>query len=93
MPVRGKVGNRRPPDYAGSRNQELPVAEWPDWTEKAKREEDAARQTRSLAAFAVLLLVLVAALGLTHTLRRSAAVEDCMLAGRINCDRLVQTGR
>ena len=62
----------------------------PDFGERTKREEDAARQTRSLAAVALVLLLLVIGLGLTQTLRRSAAVEDCMMAGRSNCDRVAQ---
>jgi hypothetical protein len=62
----------------------------PDWGERTKREEDAGRQTRSLAAVALVLLLLVIGLGLAKTLRRSAAVEDCMMAGRINCDRVAQ---
>ena len=69
------------------------MAEPPDWTEQDKREEDAARQTRSLAAVAVLLLLLVAALGLTHILRRSAAVEDCMMAAQLLLDRGVDVNR
>jgi len=69
------------------------VARRPDSSERSRREEDAARQTRSLAAVAVILALMVAGLYLTKTLRRSTAVEDCILAGRMNCDRLVQTGR
>lgn len=70
------------------------MARRPDQTDQqARREEDAARQTRSLAAIAVILLLMVAGLYLTKTLRRSTAIEDCMMAGRSNCDRLVQSGR
>ncbi len=52
--------------------------------------EDAERQTRSLAALAFALALLIAGLFLVHTLRRGAAVEDCLMAGRINCDRLIE---
>lgn len=62
----------------------------PEWGERTRREEDAARQTRSLAAVVLVLVLLVVGLGLAKTLRRSAAVEDCMMAGRINCDRVAQ---
>jgi len=51
---------------------------------------DAARQTTSLAALAVALALVVGGLFLAQTLRRSAAAEDCLMAGRINCDRLIQ---
>jgi len=49
----------------------------------------AGRQTTSLAALAVALALLAGGLFLAQTLRHSAAVEDCLMAGRINCDRLV----
>ena len=68
------------------------MAPEPDWTDPLKRDEDGARQTRSLAALAVILALLVIGLLLAHVLRRGSAVEDCLMAGRINCDRLV-TGR
>lgn len=51
--------------------------------------KDAERQTRSLAGLAVALALLVAGLLLVQTLRHGSQVEDCLLAGRINCDRLV----
>ncbi len=53
------------------------------------QQTDAHRQTRSLAALAVVLALLVAGLFLVQTLRRSTLVEDCLMAGRINCDRVV----
>jgi len=52
--------------------------------------KDAERQTSSLAALAFAVALLVAGLFLVQTLRRGAMVEDCLMAGRINCDRLVQ---
>jgi hypothetical protein len=51
---------------------------------------DADRQTASLAALAVALVLLVGGLFLAQTLRRSAQMEDCLMAGRINCDRILQ---
>jgi hypothetical protein len=54
-------------------------------------DEDAAnRQTASLAGVAITLLLLVAGLYLVHQLQTKVAVEDCLMAGRMQCDRLVQ---
>ena len=54
-----------------------------------RHAEDADRQTASLAALAVVLLVLVASMWLTQKLRTTATIEDCLMANRLNCDRLV----
>jgi len=53
-------------------------------------EEAANRQTASLGGVAVTLLLLVLGLFLVHELHAKVAIEDCLMAGRINCDRLVQ---
>jgi hypothetical protein len=53
-------------------------------------EEDAAnRQTASLGGVAITLLLLVLGLFLVRELHAKGAVEDCLMAGRTNCDRLV----
>jgi len=59
------------------------------WTEEAERRQDAERQTRSLAALCFALALVVLGLFLVQTLRREARLEDCLLAGRNNCDRLL----
>lgn len=51
--------------------------------------QDARRQTSSLAALALAIALVVVGLVLVQTLRRGAQVEDCLMAGRINCDRLL----
>jgi hypothetical protein len=53
-------------------------------------EEAANRQTASLGGVAITLLLLVLGLFLVHELHAKVAIEDCLMAGRINCDRLVQ---
>ena len=53
-------------------------------------EEAANRQTASLGGVAVTLVLLVLGLFLVHELHAKVAIEDCLMAGRINCDRLVQ---
>jgi hypothetical protein len=51
--------------------------------------EAANRQTASLAGMAVTLLVVVVCLFLLKQLHDKAAFEDCLLAGRSNCDMIV----
>jgi hypothetical protein len=53
-------------------------------------EEADNRQTASLAGVAITLLLLVAGLFLVHELHAKAVVEDCLMAGRMQCDWLVQ---
>jgi hypothetical protein len=53
-------------------------------------EEAANRQTASLAGVAITLLLLVLGLFLVHQLQTKVAIEDCLLAGRMQCDWLVQ---
>ena len=57
----------------------------------AEQDEEAAnRQTASLAGVAITLLLLVAVLFLVHELQAKVAIEDCLMAGRVHCDWLVQ---
>lgn len=55
-----------------------------------RREAD--RQTASLAGVAVILFLLVGGLFLVHQLRTASLIQDCLLAGRRNCDLLVTAG-
>ena len=56
-----------------------------------EEDDDAAnRQTASLAGVAVTLLLLVVGLFLVRELHAKSAIEDCLMAGRIQCDWLVQ---
>jgi len=48
--------------------------------------EAANRQTASLAGLAVTLLLLVMSVFLIRQLSHATKVEDCLLAGRSNCD-------
>jgi uncharacterized membrane protein len=71
----------------------VPAREGGDRYESAERdageaaEED--RLTASLAGLAVALLVVVAGLFLIQHLRDKARVEDCLMAGRFNCDAVL----
>ncbi len=55
--------------------------------EGADRAAD--RQTGSLAALAVTLLLVVVGLYLVDSLRLCADTEDCMLSGRSGCDTVL----
>ncbi len=61
------------------------------WMEKDGGAAD--RQTASLAAVAVVLLLLIGGLFLVHQLRSASMVEECLMAGRRDCDRLVTQQR
>ena len=62
------------------------VARWVNYEGEQEAEN---RQTASLAALAVVLLMAVVCLGLIRVLKNEARVEDCMLAGRLNCTDIV----
>jgi len=55
--------------------------------------EDADRRTAGLAAIAVVLLLLIGGLLLTKTLHKKSILEDCLMAGRRDCDQLVNGPR
>jgi hypothetical protein len=63
----------------------------PTWIEQEQEaEETANRQTASLAGVVITLVLLVIGVFLVRELHAKAAIEDCLLAGRSNCDWLVQ---
>ncbi|MBN8872647.1 MAG: hypothetical protein J0H67_07415 [Rhodospirillales bacterium] len=59
------------------------------WQDRAEEEREANRQTASLAAVAVTLVLLILGLLLVRELAAESKLEDCLLAGRRNCDLLV----
>jgi len=60
------------------------------WLNDAEAQEEANRQTASLAGVAITLLLLVLGLFLIRALHTKAEIEDCLMAGRSNCDIMVQ---
>ena len=54
-----------------------------------RRQQEADRQTKALAALALIVALAVIALFVVQHLRRQAQIEDCLLAGRSNCDALL----
>ena len=59
------------------------------WMTDADMQEEADRQTASLGGVAITLVLLILGLLLVRQLHTKAAIEDCLMAGRINCDLLV----
>ena len=55
------------------------------WVDTEDEEAGANRQTVSLAALALTLLLVVASFALFQELRYKATIEDCLLSGRTNC--------
>ncbi len=51
--------------------------------------DDDRRQTNALAGLAIALALAVCALFLFQHLKKEGEVEDCLMAGRSNCDALV----
>ena len=54
-----------------------------------RHDDDGDRQTRALAGLAVVLALAVAASFLIQQLKREGDIEDCLMAGRTNCDALI----
>ncbi len=78
-----KVSTRR--EKGGCLYTHRPLLRQPD------EEAVANRQTASLLAIVVVLVLLVVSLFLVQRLHRNATVEDCIMAGRNNCDALVSS--
>jgi hypothetical protein len=60
------------------------------WLSDEEAQIEANRQTASLAGIAITLLLLVVGVFLIHQLHAKAAIEDCLLSGRRNCDILLR---
>ena len=68
---------------------EGPVYRHHHWREDEADDRTARRQTASLAGVAVILLLLVGGLFLVQQLHSASVIQDCLMAGRQNCDALV----
>jgi hypothetical protein len=58
------------------------------WVDEAEVQEEANRQTASLAGVAITLLLLVLGLFLVRELRAEAVLQDCLMTGRTNCEMI-----
>jgi hypothetical protein len=56
-------------------------------------DKTAQRQTASLAGIVIILVLLIGGLFLVRQLRTETLIEDCLMAGRQNCDTLVPAPR
>ena len=81
------------PSVAPVPREETRLSRHRSWLSPTELREEANRQTASLAAVVVILLLLAAGLFLVHTLRHAASVEDCLMAGRRNCDAVANGTR
>lgn len=60
---------------------------------ESEMAEAANRQTLSLAGLAVTLAVLVVCVFLVKHLAQTTRIEDCLMASRLNCDKVVAAAR
>ncbi len=56
-------------------------------------QDGANRQTASLAGLAVALFLVVVGLFLIRQLHTKTMVEDCLMSGRTNCDKVLAEAR
>ncbi len=56
-------------------------------------QDGANRQTASLAGMAVALLLVVVGLFLIRKLHEKSMIEDCLMSGRTNCDKVLAQAR
>jgi hypothetical protein len=96
-PVFGACGRSHRRRYSpASPNAENPETTMPATRDRHRPESDEAganRQTSSLAGLAVTLALIVACLFLIRQLHHKAAVEDCLMSGRTNCDKVLVRAR
>lgn len=62
------------------------------WRKPDADGAQARRQTKALAGVVIVLLLLIAGLFVIRQLRTAARIEDCLMAGRRDCDALVPQG-
>jgi len=58
------------------------------WERRRNERDDEERFTTSLAAFAVTLVIGVIGLYVMEGLAQTTKLEDCLLQGRLNCERI-----
>jgi hypothetical protein len=66
----------------------MPLMPKPD-RDDIRSQQEADRQTKALAALALIIALAAIAVIVVEHLRREGQIEDCLLAGRSNCDLLI----
>jgi hypothetical protein len=61
----------------------------PEDREHWEADDDAERQTKALAAFALILALAILGFYLVIHLREIGEIQDCLLAQHTDCDRLL----
>jgi hypothetical protein len=69
------------------------MTEPPTGPDPARDREEADRRTAGLAAIVVVLVLLIGGLLLARTLRKTSLLEDCLMAGHRDCDRMLDGAR
>ena len=75
----------------------MPIANDPseqdDYLEQNDEEREAAGRRKSLIALAVLVLLLIGGVILTHQLRKASQLQDCLMTKATNCTRIDDPGQ
>ena len=87
MLLSGKTGARRQSGLDPAPIQKMRHVD--RWIDLEDDQKGADRQTASLAALAVVLVLVIVSLMLVRVLRHDAAVQDCIISGRTDCAETV----
>ena len=82
-----KVGARRQSGMDPAPNKNMRHIH--PWIDVEDDQKGADRQTASLAALAVVLVLVIVSLMLGRVLRHDAALQDCIISGRTDCAETV----
>ncbi|MGQ3298676.1 hypothetical protein [Reyranella sp.] len=61
-------------------------------SEREAEEREAVGRRKSLIALVVMVLLLIGGVVLTHELRRTSQLQDCLMTKATNCTRLDDAG-
>lgn len=61
-------------------------------SEREEEEREAVGRRKSLIALVVMVLLLIGGVVLTHELRRTSQLQDCLMTKATNCTRLDDAG-
>lgn len=61
--------------------------------ERDEEEREAAGRRKSLIALVIMVVLLIGGVVLTHELRRTSQLQDCLMTKATNCTRLDDPGQ